>query len=179
MANARISLDILSDTAGAIVPEPSGSSATHSNPKAAVVALVNFLVSCIGGARKARNTFQLRTAATRATATVDLITITTAQAVTITIDGVAFTDTTHGGDEAAAAATLAAAINASSNARINHIIEAAASTTHVVVTCKVPGYVGNAISIAVGGAGGGSSVVNGSLSKLAGGAETYKTFTLA
>jgi hypothetical protein len=76
------------------------------------------------------------------------------------------------GTNAQTAVKIAAAINASTSDIIEHIVSAEASGDTVIISAKVPGYSGNACTIATSGA---TLTITGSVSRLAGGTETLVT----
>jgi phage tail sheath gpL-like len=122
----------------------------------------NYLMGSIGGTRLGSVTYTIRQTAVPATGTVTLSTA--SGTLTATINGVAITATASGGDTNSAA-LLAAAINASSNALVTHHVSASSSGAVVTITAKVPGYVGNAITLAGSGTGvtaSGARLTNGS-----------------
>jgi hypothetical protein len=76
------------------------------------------------------------------------------------------------GTNAQTAVKIAAAINASTTDIVEHIVSAEASGDTVVISAKVPGYSGNAVTIATSGA---TLTITGGVSRLTGGTETLVT----
>jgi phage tail sheath gpL-like len=147
--------------------------------RSSLVRLMNQLRRLMSGANSGRTTISVRNSAVKASGT---ITCDTAVATdTVTINGVTFTgDDTPTGDQfdtsdtdEVAAASLAAAINASTTAGIPGIVTASASGAVVTVTAAVPGKIGNAITLASSGA-----TLAVSAARLASGAETAFTYSL-
>jgi phage tail sheath gpL-like len=86
------------------------------------------------------------------------------------INGVSVT-VTWGTSDTATATALAAAINASSNALVNKHVTASAAAGVVTLTALVPGYSGNAVTLAASGTG-----VTASGARLTGGTANSYTF---
>lgn len=86
---------------------------------------------------------------------------------TATINGVAITVTGTSGNNTATATSIAAAINASTNALVQNIVTASSSAGVVTITAVVPGVLGNCITLAASGTG-----ATASGARLTGGSET-------
>lgn len=95
--------------------------------------------------------------------------------LTTTINGVGVT-ADAGVDDTASAVAMAAAINASGNALVNKHVTATSAAGVVTITAIVPGYAGNAVTLAAS-AGGGTATASGA--RLTGGTETVETFSFA
>jgi phage tail sheath gpL-like len=76
-------------------------------------------------------------------------------------------------DNTATARALAAAINASTTAILDDVVEATSSAAEVTIKCRHKGKVGNSITIATSGS---TLAITGSVSRLAGGTQTAYTF---
>ena len=117
--------------------------------------LQNLLLKLVGSGSMDVTTVELTPSAVAASGTV---TAASAQAAdTVTVAGVAFTAVSGSptgnqfdisGSDTAAAASLASAINASATAGINGVVSATSSGAVVTVTAKVPGLIGNGITLA-------------------------------
>lgn len=102
------------------------------------------------------NSGRLVTGAVKATGTITFSSL--AAADTVTINGVVFTarvspsganEFALGANDTAAAANLAAKINASPLAGIANVVTATSALGVVTLQCVVPGLVGNAVTIAI------------------------------
>lgn len=116
---------------------------------------INYLKSLIGGARIGAVSMTCRNSAVFATGTVTCASA--AAADTVTINGVAITAVSGtpandqfdvSGNDTADATSLAAAINNSTTSGIKDIVTATSSGAVVTVKARVPGYIGNAITLA-------------------------------
>lgn len=86
---------------------------------------------------------------------------------TATINGVAITATGTNGNNTTTAASIAAAINASSNALVRNIVTATSAAGVVTISAVIPGVVGNCITLAASGT---NATASGA--RLTGGTET-------
>lgn len=91
-----------------------------------------------------------------------------------TVDGTALTRAASDTDDALTAAAIAAAINAETDALVSKHVVATSAAKVVTVTSSLPGYAGNAVTLAAAGTGSG---ITASGDRLAGGSETQETFT--
>jgi phage tail sheath gpL-like len=114
-----------------------------------------FIESCRGGCRLGNVTFEVRNNAVAATGTVTCASASAAD--TVTINGTAFTAVSGtpagnqfkvGVSDTADAASLVSAINASATAIVSNHVTASSALGVVTLTAKVPGHVGNAITLA-------------------------------
>lgn len=140
-------------------------------------ALADYLKGMAGGVHRWSGVDR-RASVVAATGTLTLATVLATH--TCSINGVTFTAVTGAaganqfsidGNDAADAAALAAAINASASALVSGHVTATANGAVVTLTAKTPGVSGNAIAIASG-----QATIVASGARLTGGTETLTAF---
>jgi len=126
---------------------------TGAGVKTTLARLLEMFEGLLSGAKSSR--IRIITGAVKASGTITF-TGNPANDETLTINGVTFTAKTSGatGDQfniganvTAHATNLAAAINASTTAKIAGVVEATSELGVVTVKCKVPGKVGNVMTL--------------------------------
>jgi hypothetical protein len=114
------------------------------------------LLSALASGAVDQNSVKLVTGAVKASGTITFSSLVADD--TVTINGVVFTAKASpsganqfalGADDTAAAANLAAKINASALAKIANVVTATSNGAVVTITCVVPGLVGNLGTLAI------------------------------
>jgi phage tail sheath gpL-like len=131
--------------------------AADTRPREFALNLMNYFKSLASGARPYATTVITRNTGVKAVGKVTLSSAT--GTVTITINGVNVS-VSAGADDTETAVLLAAAINASTNALVQHLVTATSALGVVTITASVAGKVGNCITLAAT-AGGGTATATG------------------
>lgn len=133
-------------------------SASSSTPKVFGQKVRNYMNALLIGARSATVKFGGISSSANSVAASLAGTFTGAPtaADTVTVNGVAFTarasgatgnEFNIGGSVTITAANLAAAINASASTAVSGVVVASSSLGVVTISCLIPGYIGNAITV--------------------------------